>query len=74
MIFISFVFAFFALALAVHFFPEKKWTWILAAIVMFVFTYLTFSSKALPLIILFIAFLIGSIALVYIKHFLDKRR
>lgn len=73
MIFLSFVFAFYALALAVHFFPEKKWTWIFAPIVMFVFTYLTFRIKALPLIILFIAFLIGSIAFVYIDHYLNKR-
>ncbi len=73
MIFICFVFAFFTLTLAVHFFPNQKWIWIIAPIVMFVFSYLTFSIKTRPMIILFIAFLVGSILCVYIKHFLDKR-
>lgn len=74
MIFISIVFAFFALALAVHFFQNTKWTWIVAPLVMFVFTYFTFRIKTLPMIILFIALLAGSILCVYIKHFLDKRK
>lgn len=74
MIFFSLVFAFYALALAVHFFPYTKWTWIVAPLVMFVFTYFTFRIKTLPMIILFIALLAGSILCVYIKHFLDKRK
>ena len=73
MIFISFVFAFFALALAVHFFPNTKWTWIVAPLVMFAFAYFTFRIKTLPMTILFIALLAGSILCVYIKHFLDKK-
>ena len=74
MFFMSLVFAFFAFTLAGHFFPEKKWTWIVAPIVMFVYTYLT-CYFMIPLMgLIFIVLLIGSILCIYIDHFIKKRK
>lgn len=73
MILVSIVFAFYTLGLAVNFFPNTKWTWIFAPIVMFVYTYLTFRFLTTTLAVIFVLFCIVSVMGVYAKHFINKR-
>lgn len=74
MVFMGLIFAFFALMLAGHFAPEKKWIWIVAPILTFIFVYSTFRFKTPLLMIMFIVLLVGSILWVYIDHFINRRR